>query len=70
MMAKDLVTIERHALTPAQFDDLGDVPPSLNGSPISLFHRSRGLSPRPAIASEAVPSDAFIIATSVTRSLC
>jgi hypothetical protein len=29
MMTKDLVTVERRALTPAQFDDLADVPPEL-----------------------------------------
>ena len=29
MMAKDLVAIERRALTPAQFGDLADVPPEL-----------------------------------------
>src|SRR6202166_2953670 len=28
-MAKDLVAVERRALTPAQFDDLADVPPEL-----------------------------------------
>jgi hypothetical protein len=27
MMAKDLVAVERRALTPAQFGDLADVPP-------------------------------------------
>lgn len=45
MMAKDLVTIERHALTPAHFGHLADLPSSLNGSPISnvrawLGHRA------------------------------
>src|ERR1700675_2091990 len=29
MMAKDLVAVERRALTPAQFGDLADVPPEL-----------------------------------------
>jgi hypothetical protein len=29
MMAKDLVAVERRALTPTQFGDLADVPPEL-----------------------------------------
>src|SRR5271154_5858876 len=33
MMAKDLVAVERRALTPTQFGDLADVPPELEWLP-------------------------------------
>jgi hypothetical protein len=42
-MAKELVAIERQSLTPTQFGDLADVPPSSNGSPTSPIPKPAAL---------------------------